>query len=83
MATHKSAQKRIRQIKVRRIRNRYVQKTARNAIRILRSESVKKVAEESLPKVISMVDKLAKNNLIHKNNASNLKSKLPRMVSAL
>jgi|TARA_B110000285_G_scaffold213133_1_gene257227 small subunit ribosomal protein S20 len=83
MATHKSAQKRIRQIKVRRIRNRYVQKTARNAIRILRSESVKKVAEESLPKVISMVDKLAKNNLIHKNNASNLKSKLTRMVSAL
>ncbi len=83
MATHKSAQKRIRQIKVRRIRNRYVQKTARNAIRILRSESVKKVAEESLPKVISMVDKLAKNNLIHKNNASNLKSKLTRMVTAL
>ena len=83
MATHKSAQKRIRQIKVRRIRNRYVQKTARNAISILRSESVKKVAEESLPKVISMVDKLAKNNLIHKNNASNLKSKLTRMVSAL
>ena len=83
MATHKSAQKRIRQIKVRRIRNRYVQKTARNAIRILRSESVKKVAEESLPKVISMVDKLAKNNLIHKNNASNLKSKLTRMVSDL
>ena len=83
MATHKSAQKRIRQIKVRRIRNRYVQKTARNAIRILRSESVKKVAEESLPKVISMVDKLAKNNLIHKNSASNLKSKLTRMVSAL
>ena len=83
MATHKSAQKRIRQIKVRRIRNRYVQKTARNAIRILRSESVKKVAEESLPRVISMVDKLAKNNLIHKNNASNLKSKLTRMVSAL
>lgn len=83
MATHKSAQKRIRQIKVRRIRNRYVQKTARNAIRILRSESVKKVAEESLPKVVSMVDKLAKNNLIHKNNASNLKSKLTRMVTAL
>ncbi|MGY8954009.1 MAG: 30S ribosomal protein S20 [Flavobacteriales bacterium] len=83
MATHKSAQKRIRQIKVRRIRNRYVQKTARNAIRILRLESDKKVAEESLPKVISMVDKLAKNNLIHKNNASNLKSKLTRMVSAL
>ena len=52
MATHKSAQKRIRQIKVRRIRNRYVQKTARNAIRILRLESDKKVAEESLPKIV-------------------------------
>lgn len=83
MATHKSAQKRIRQIKVRRIRNRYVQKTTRNAIRNLRLETDKKVAEEQLPKVISMVDKLAKNNLIHKNNAGNLKSKLTRKVASL
>jgi len=83
MATHKSAQKRIRQIKVRRIRNRYVQKTARNAIRSLRLETDKKVAEKQLPVVISMVDRLAKNNLIHKNNAANLKSKLTRKVSAL
>ncbi|MBD79472.1 MAG: 30S ribosomal protein S20 [Crocinitomicaceae bacterium] len=83
MATHKSAKKRIRQIKVRRMRNRYVQKTARNAIRGLRSETNKKVAEEQLPKVISIVDKLAKNNLIHKNKAANLKSKLTRKVSTL
>jgi small subunit ribosomal protein S20 len=83
MANHKSALKRIRQIKVRRLRNKYVHKTMRNAIRDLRAETDKKAASESLPKVISMIDKLAKKNIIHKNKASNLKSKLTRKVAAL
>lgn len=83
MANHKSALKRIRQIKVRRERNRYVGKTTRNAIRELRAESDSKVASTNLPKVISLIDKMAKKNIIHKNKASNLKSKLTRMVSAL
>ena len=83
MANHKSALKRIRQNAVRRLRNRYVHKTARNAIRDLRAETNKKTAEENLPKVISILDKLAKNNVIHKNKASNLKSKLVRGVAAL
>ncbi|MGB0404030.1 MAG: 30S ribosomal protein S20 [Salibacteraceae bacterium] len=83
MANHKSALKRIRQIKVRRERNRYVGKTTRNAIRELRDESDSKVASTNLPKVISLIDKMAKKNIIHKNKASNLKSKLTRMVSAL
>ena len=83
MANHKSALKRIRQIKVRRERNKYVHKTARNAIRDIRNEGDKKAATESLPKVISMIDKLAKRNIIHKNKAANLKSKLTRKVAAL
>ena len=83
MANHKSALKRIRQIKVRRERNRYVGKTTRNAIRELRAESDSKVASTNLPKVISLIDRMAKKNIIHKNKASNLKSKLTRMVSAL
>ena len=83
MANHKSALKRIRQIKVRRERNRYVFKTTRNAIRDLRAETDKKAAETNLPRVFSMIDKLAKKNIIHSNKAANLKSKLAKKVSAL
>ncbi|UTW61064.1 30S ribosomal protein S20 [bacterium SCSIO 12741] len=83
MANLKSALKRVRQIKTRRLRNRYVHKSTRNAIRDLRSETDKKAAQESLPKVVSMIDKLAKRNIIHKNKAANLKSKLTRKVAAL
>ncbi len=83
MANHKSALKRIRSNEAKRLRNKYQHKTARNAVRDLRSETDKKVAEKQLPEVIALLDKLAKNNVIHSNKASNLKSKLTRMVSAL
>jgi len=83
MANHKSALKRIRSSQVRRLRNRYQHKTTRNAIAALRENTNKKEAEEQLPKVISMVDKLAKKNIIHANKAGNLKSKLTKHVSSL
>jgi len=83
MANHKSALKRIRRNNAKRIQNKLQFKTARNAMRSLRNETDKKVASESLPKVTSMLDKLVKNNIIHKNKASNLKSKLTKQVAAL
>ncbi len=83
MANHKSAIKRIRQTLVRRDRNRYYHKTARNAVRDLREMTDKKKAQEALPGVLSMLDKLAKNNVIHKNKASNLKAKLSKHVNSL
>lgn len=83
MANHKSALKRIRQIKKRNLHNKYYAKTTRNAIARLRELSDKKEAEASLPKVISMIDRLAKRNIIHDNKASNLKSKLTKKVNAL
>ena len=83
MANHKSALKRIRSNETKRLRNRYQHTTTRNAIRSLRELSVKKDAEEQLKNVISMVDKLAKNNIIHKNKAANIKSKLTNHVAAL
>ena len=83
MAHHKSAKKRIRQSATRRLRNRYYGKTTRNAIRDLRASTDKNEAEKMLPKVISMIDKLAKNNVIHTNKASNLKGKLTKAVNAL
>jgi small subunit ribosomal protein S20 len=83
MAHHKSAIKRIRQIEKRRLQNKYYAKTVRNAVRKLRSVSDKTEAAELLPKVASMLDKLAKKNVIHSNKASNLKSKLSKYVNAL
>lgn len=83
MANHKSAQKRIRQADVRRIRNRYYHKTTRNAVKALRNTSDKSAAEALLPKVTAMLDKLAKKNVIHKNKAGNLKSSLQHHVNKL
>ncbi len=83
MANHKSAIKRIRSNGAKRLRNKLQHKTARNAIRDLRTESNKKKAEKALTNVLSLVDKLAKKNIIHQNKAANLKSKLTKMVTAL
>jgi small subunit ribosomal protein S20 len=83
MANHKSALKRIRQNEKKRVHNRYYAKTTRNAIKALRNETEKEEAEKSYPKVVSMIDKLAKKNIIHKNKAANLKSKLAVKVNSL
>jgi len=83
MANHKSALKRIRSNDAKRLRNKYQYKTVRNAVRNLRALDVKEEAAALLPKVVAMVDKLSKNNIIHKNKASNLKSKLTKHVTSL
>jgi len=83
MANHKSSKKRIRQEAKTRIRNRYYKKSARTAIKKLREMEDKAEATKLLPKVISMIDKLAKKNTWHKNKASNLKGKLMRQVANL
>jgi len=83
MANHKSALKRIRQTTKRNLHNRYYAKTTRNAIASLRESENKKEAQDSLPKVVSMIDRLAKRNIIHKKKAANLKSKLTKHVAAL
>ena len=83
MANHLSAKKRIRQNSVRRLQNRYYARTMRNAVRKLRATTDKAEAVEMLPKVVAMLDTLAKKNNIHKNKAANLKSKLAQHVNAL
>ena len=59
MAHHLSSKKRIRQEATRRLRNRFYKKTTRSAIKTLRSLTDKTDAEKFLPKVVSMIDKLA------------------------
>ncbi len=83
MAQHKSSKKRIVQDARIRLRNRYYKKAARTAIQKLRGMSDKKEAQEFLPKVVSMIDRLAKKNTWHKNKVSNLKSKLTIYVNGL
>jgi small subunit ribosomal protein S20 len=83
MANHKSSIKRIRQTEKRRLHNKYYAKTTRNAVRKLRALHAKAEASEMLPKVSAMLDKLAKKNVIHKNKAANLKSKLALHVNKL
>ncbi|MDR0940243.1 MAG: 30S ribosomal protein S20 [Mediterranea sp.] len=83
MANHKSALKRIRQEETRRLRNRYYGKTMRNAVRKLRATTDKAAAIELYPQVAKILDKQAKTHLIHKNKASNLKSKLALYINKL
>ena len=83
MANHKATKKDVRQSEKRRERNRYYGKTTRNAIRTLLATTNKSEAEASLSKVVSMIDKLAKRNIIHKNKAGNVKSGIVKRVNAL
>ena len=83
MANHSATKKDVRQSRKRNERNRYYGKTTRNAIRDIRAVEDNKSGSEALPKVSSMIDKLAKRGTIHKNKAANLKRKLAKKVNAL
>ena len=81
MANHKATKKDVRQAAKRRERNKYYGKTTRNAIRDLK-ELKGEEAGKKFRDVASMIDKLAKRGVIHKNKAANLKSKLSRKTAA-
>ena len=83
MANHKSAIKRVRSNKGKTVRNKYQHKSTRSAIEKLRETTDKKEAGSLLLYVSSMIDKLVNKNIIHKNKAANLKSKLTRKVNSL
>jgi len=83
MAHHLSAKKRIRQNEKQKEQNKYYAKTARNAVKKLRNTKSKSEAAAEMSKVSSMLDKLAKKNVIHRNKAANLKSKLAKHVNSL
>lgn len=83
MANHKSSEKRIRQIEVRKENNKYYAKTMRNALKEFRGTTKKDEAGEMAPKVNSMLDRLAKKNIIHPKKAANLKSSVAKHVNSL
>lgn len=83
MANHKNAQKAARKSAAKRLRNRYQKKTVRTLIKKIRTAHKKEEVKEIMPKVVSLLDKLAKKNIIHKNKAANLKSSLDKKFRAL
>ena len=83
MANHISALKNIRSDEAKRTRNRLQHKTMRNALRKFQDLTTKKAASKELPALISMIDKLAKRNIIHANKASNLKSQVTKHIASL
>jgi small subunit ribosomal protein S20 len=83
MANHKSALKRIRQNEARRIHNRYFARSMRNSVRKFRLLTAKKEAEEQMPKIFSIIDKMAKKNIIHKKKAGNIKSSIAKYANSL
>jgi len=83
MAYHKSSEKRIRQTTVKNESNKYYAKTMRNALKEIRSKTSRKEAEEMLPKMNAMLDKLAKKNIIHQKKAANLKSSIVKHINNL
>jgi small subunit ribosomal protein S20 len=83
MANHKSAEKRIRANEAKRVRNRYQHKTTRTAIKKLKTTTSKNDAEALLKEISSMIDKLAKKNIIHWKKAANQKSKLAKQVNKI
>ena len=83
MANHKSAIKRIRSSETKKLRNKYQHKSTRSTIKKLEGETKKAAANKNLSKTVSMIDKLVKNNIIHKNKAANIKSKLVKKVNSL
>ena len=83
MANHKSAIKRIRSSEIKKVRNKYQNKTTKSFIKKLQQETKKTTAKKTLPKAVSMIDKLVKNNIIHKKKGANIKSKLVKKVISL
>ena len=78
MANHKSAIKRTRSDYSKNQHNKYLHKTTRNAIKKLKTGQVA-VSSDEISKVFSLIDKLIKNNIIHKNKGANLKSKISKL----
>ena len=86
MATHKSALKRARQSKMRRLSNLGYKTKVKRAIKEVRSAVSNNSADEAgekLVRAVSIIQKTASRGVIHKNKASRKVSRLARQVNKL
>ena len=83
MAHHKSAQKRIRQSRKRKLYNRGNVKSLREAIKAVRTATTTDAAQEALKKAYSLLDRNVAKGIIKKNTAANRKSSLVAHMRSL
>ena len=86
MATHRSAEKRDRQNKKRKIRNTAVKSQTKTEIKKVLAavdEQDRDSSEKALKNAIKVIKKAASKGVYHKNNASRKVSRLTKKVNAL
>ena len=83
MANHASAIKRIRSSTTQRVRNRYQHKTTRTFIKKLQQSTSSEEAQRLYPQVCSLLDKLAKRHILHRNKVARKKSQLALHLNQL
>jgi small subunit ribosomal protein S20 len=83
MPQHKACEKHVRKSKKAYLKNSSDRSKLRTAIRHVLDSKDKKKAQDSLKEAVSFIDKCAGSGLIHKNNASNKKSRLFTYVNKL
>ncbi|UOF94316.1 MAG: 30S ribosomal protein S20 [Bacteroides sp.] len=76
MANNKSALKRIKKSFKKKLYNKYYLKTLRHSIKKILKSDDKTQIKTLYTNTISMIDKLKSKNILHKNNASNKKSRI-------
>lgn len=83
MQRHKSVEKRVRTSKKANVTNRAGKSRVKTAVRHVVEAKDKESAEGALRAAVSVLDKSVKTGLIHKNKASNQKSRLNKLVNKI
>lgn len=83
MPNTKQAKKRMDQDERRRLDNKAKRSAMRTAIRKVLTAADADSAKAALPMAMKKIDKAAKTNIIHANNAARKKSRLVRHVASL
>lgn len=79
--TSLSVLKRKRQTERRRLRNVRRRKELRASLKQIRNTEDKETARKLLPKVQSVIDRSARDNIIHRNTARRMKSRLTKKTT--
>ena len=83
MSAKGSELKRVRQDLKRKLRNKQYKSQLRTALKNILTAGSKEEAENILPSSLSLIDKIARKGIIHKNKAANQKSRLMRHIASL
>lgn len=83
MATHKSAEKRVRANETRRVNNKTAISKVKTLVKKVLDSKEKIQAEKKLKEAVSFLDKTAAKGRLHKNNAARKKARLTKFVNKL